>query len=280
MTGLELFRYTAYRSSRLITRAYSTSFSLGIQMLSQKLHDPIYAIYGFVRYADEIVDTFHDYDKATLLQEFQDDTYKALNRGISINPVLHSFQDVCRQYNIERDLVDAFLRSMSMDLDKSQYCEGTYNEYIYGSAEVVGLMCLRVFCEGSDAQYQALKGPARRLGAAFQKVNFLRDLQSDFEERGRTYFPGVNFHQFDAESKAKIEADIAADFEAAYEGILALPRGARLGVYVAYIYYRKLFGKIRRLPASRILKERVRVPNRQKLALLATTFVRHQAGAL
>lgn len=280
MNGSELYRYTTFRSSRLITRAYSTSFSLGISMLAKKYHDPIYAIYGFVRYADEIVDTFHEFDKATLLEEFADETYKAIQRGISLNPVLHSFQEVVRHYGIELDLINAFLHSMAMDLTESSYCQGEYNEYIYGSAEVVGLMCLRVFCEGNTELFDQLKSPARSLGAAFQKVNFLRDLRSDYQERGRTYFPDVDFSRFDNACKAGIEADIEADFKAAHAGILQLPRGARFGVYVAYIYYRKLFAKIRQLPATRILEERIRVPNRQKLALLATTYVRHRVNAL
>lgn len=280
MTGEALYRYTTFRSSQLITRAYSTSFSLGIRMLARRFHEAIYGIYGFVRYADEIVDTFHAHDKATLLREFTDDTYKAIDRGISLNPVLHSFQEVVNRYGIERELVDAFLHSMEMDLTESAYGENAYSEYIYGSAEVVGLMCLRVFCEGDNELYARLKAPARSLGAAFQKVNFLRDVQSDYEERGRTYFPGVDFACFDNDCKAAIETDIEKDFNHALEGILQLPRGARFGVYVAYIYYRKLFAKIRRLPAKQILEARVRVPNRQKLALLATTYVRHRVNAL
>ncbi|MDX2063793.1 MAG: phytoene/squalene synthase family protein [Bacteroidia bacterium] len=280
MTGTELYDYTTFRSSRLITQAYSTSFSLGISMLARRFHDAIYGIYGFVRYADEIVDTFHAHEKAVLLSEFRSETLKAIERGISLNPVLHSFQAVVNRYHIEHELIEAFLESMAMDLDRSTYCDRTYSQYIYGSAEVVGLMCLRVFCEGNEAQYQALRAPAQRLGAAFQKVNFLRDLQSDYVERGRTYFPDVDFRRFDAACKAAIETDIQADFDAAREGILKLPKGARLGVYVAYIYYRKLFAKIKRLPHTRMLSERVRVPNRQKLALLATTYVRHQVNAL
>ncbi|MEL7222050.1 MAG: phytoene/squalene synthase family protein, partial [Bacteroidota bacterium] len=234
---LSLYRQVCLESSKLITKRYSTSFSMGIRAFDKRFRDPVYAIYGFVRFADEIVDTFHDYPKAELLQRFWQDTYKAIEEGISLNPVLQSFQEVVRTYNIERELIDAFLRSMEMDLHDKEYDQESYEEYIYGSAEVVGLMCLRVFCEGNDEQYQSLKASACSLGAAFQKVNFLRDIKSDFDERGRVYFPGVDFSRFTAADKAEIEADIRKDFDHAYEGIVRLPEGARFGVYLAYVYY-------------------------------------------
>ncbi|MBD2756260.1 phytoene/squalene synthase family protein [Spirosoma validum] len=273
---MALFDKTALECSKLITERYSTSFTLGIKTLDRKFHLPIYAIYGFVRYADEIVDTFHEFDKKTLLERFKHDTYQAIEEGISLNPVLQSFQIVVRQYKIEHDLIDAFLKSMEMDLYYQEYDTNNYNDYIYGSAEVVGLMCLRVFCEGNCDEFDRLREPARKLGSAFQKVNFLRDLKSDYVERGRTYFPGVDLNNFNRDAKQHIESDIQSDFDEAYLGIIKLPRGARMGVYLAYIYYQTLFNKIKRLPASRIQNERVRVPNPQKIALLAQTYVKYQ----
>jgi 15-cis-phytoene synthase len=277
---LSLFNQTALECSKLITERYSTSFTLGIKTLDKKYHLPIYGIYGFVRYADEIVDTFHDFDKQVLLDRFRADAYLAIEEGISLNPVLHSFQMVVRQYNIERELIDAFLRSMEMDLQRSDYDEAGYSNYIYGSAEVVGLMCLRVFCEGNFDDYDRLREPARKLGSAFQKVNFLRDIKSDYQERGRTYFPGVDFSDFTRDAKALIEDDIQRDFDEAYQGILGLPKGAKMGVHLAYTYYLKLFCKIKNLSASRIQQERVRVPDPQKLALLAQTMLRHRLNLL
>jgi phytoene/squalene synthetase len=241
---------------------------------------PIYAIYGFVRYADEIVDTFHDFDKAQLLARFKMDTYQAIDEKISLNPVLHSFQLVVNQYHIGHDLIEAFLHSMEMDLQGESYNQAGYEEYIYGSAEVVGLMCLRVFCDGDDAEYNRLQPSAKRLGAAFQKVNFLRDIKSDFKERGRIYFPGVDFSDFSQEDKKKIETDIEQDFKAALIGIKQLPPPARAGVYLAYIYYLQLFKKIRKLSASRILSERIRVPDFQKMVLLSKTLLMHRLKLL
>ncbi|MEL6251898.1 MAG: phytoene/squalene synthase family protein, partial [Bacteroidota bacterium] len=262
--------------SKVITQNYSTSFTLGIKTLHKKFHFPIYAIYGFVRYADEIVDTFHGYDKKLLLDKFRADTYEAIETGISLNPVLHSFQSVVNEYNIDHELIDAFLYSMEMDLQKKEYSQDLYETYIYGSAEVVGLMCLYVFCGGDQAEYDRLKAPAQSLGKAFQKVNFLRDMKSDHEERGRVYFPGVDFHEFNLEEKVKIEADIQADFDHAYTGIVELPEGARRGVYLAYRYYLKLFHKITKLPPARILKERIRVPDKQKILILVRTYLERQ----
>ena len=269
---MELYKHTCMECSKLITHRYSTSFSLGIKTLSKRFHSSIYAIYGFVRYADEIVDTFHDYDKASLLEKFSRDTWQAIDEGISLNPVLHSFQEVVNTYHIEKDLIEAFLKSMRMDLHHTAYSQDMYDSYIYGSAEVVGLMCLRVFCEGDEAYYQRLKAPAQSLGKAFQKVNFLRDMKSDFQERGRVYFPGVDFNNFDVSAKHLIEADIQADFDHAMTGIVELPEGAKRGVYLAYRYYRRLFKKIVKLPPSRVLMERIRVPDNQKLAIWVSTF--------
>jgi phytoene/squalene synthetase len=237
---------------------------------------PIYAIYGFVRYADEIVDTFHDHDKESLLQRFKEDTYRAIEEKISLNPVLHSFQEVVNMYNIELDLIEAFLKSMEMDLHESTYDQAGYEEYIYGSAEVVGLMCLRVFLDGDEDNYQQLKPPAKALGSAFQKVNFLRDLKSDYKERGRVYFPEVDFKVFSEEDKQKIEDDIQQDFDHALEGILKLPPSSRLGVYLAYIYYLQLFKKIKNLPSTKIMNERIRIPNFNKLLLLTKTYFLHR----
>lgn len=277
---MELYNHVSLRASRLVTRNYSTSFTLGIRTLHAKLHDPIYAIYGYVRVADEIVDTFHAFNKKELLDRFREDTWKAINEGISTNPILQSFQLVVRRYNIDRKLIEAFLHSMEMDLYNHTYLNEAYEEYIYGSAEVVGLMCLHVFVDGDMAAYERLKAPARRLGAAFQKVNFLRDMKSDFKERGRVYFPGVDFNFFNDAMKHEIEAEIEADFAAAHTGILALPHEARFGVYVAYIYYTALLKKIKRIPAANIRNERIRVPNKEKFALLCTSWFRFRFNFL
>ncbi len=280
MNHLALFDSTCAECSRLITQRYSTSFSSGIRAFHPKFRPPIYAIYGFVRFADEIVDTFHNYPKEQLLERFKNDTNQAIADGISLNPVLHSFQQVVRQYNIEQELIDAFLYSMEMDLYKNVYDADGYDKYIYGSAEVVGLMCLRVFCEGDDAYYQRLKEPARRLGAAFQKINFLRDIKSDFDDRGRVYFPGVDFSNFDNEQKKIIEADIEADFQAGLSGIKQLPEGARFGVYLAYKYYTQLFAKIRRAPAQHVADTRIRVSDKRKVYLLFSSALRHSLNFL
>ena len=278
MDAKKLFDQTTLECSRLITQRYSTSFTLGIKTLDKKFHLPIYAIYGFVRYADEIVDTFHDQDKAGLLERFKTDTYEAIEKKISLNPVLHAFQLIVNQYQIGLDLIEAFLHSMEMDLDFKTYNDSRYNEYIYGSAEVVGLMCLKVFCGEDTAQYERLKEPACKLGAAFQKVNFLRDLKSDYEERGRVYFPGVDFQLFNRSVKEEIEKDIQKDFDDALIGIEALPEGAKLGVKVAYLYYQKLFDKIKGLPAETITQRRIRIPNTKKLSLLVGTYFGTKLG--
>ena len=280
MDQQQLFTDTSLACAQLITRRYSTSFSLGIRTLDKSLHRAIYAVYGFVRWADEIVDTFHSQNKVALLAEFERDTYVAITAGFSLNPVLHAFQWAVNTYQIDHEFIDAFLRSMEMDLEDRNYRQELYEQYIYGSAEVVGLMCLRVFCQGQPALFDQLKAPARRLGAAFQKVNFLRDIRSDYEERGRVYFPGLRYEQFDDRAKRAVEEDIRADFEAAYVGIQQLPRAARLGVYLAYIYYLKLFHKLRRAPASQVMAERVRLPDNTKLLLLAGSWLRYRLRAV
>jgi len=264
---MNLFDETCFECSKLITEKYSTSFSLGIKAFEKHLRYPVYAIYGFVRYADEIVDTFYGHDQRQLIDDFRIETFKAINAGISTNPVLQSFQQVVNQYGIERELIDAFLTSMKMDLDKTAYDEGGYKVYIYGSAEVVGLMCLRVFCANDGGLYNQLIPKARSLGSAFQKINFLRDIKADYEDRGRTYFPGVDFGNFTAHDKSSIETDIKTDFDDALAGIKLLPKAARLGVYVAYVYYLQLFKKIRCTPASIIMQKRVRISNARKLSL-------------
>lgn len=280
MNTIALYDAVCLKASRHTTYSYSTSFSLGIRSLDRRYHDPIHAIYGFVRFADEIVDTFHTHDKATLLQRFRHDTYTAIAEGISLNPILHSFQKVVNRYGIERELYDTFLNSMDMDLRDTTHDRGSYEQYILGSAEVVGLMCLRVFCEGDNALYDRLRTPAMRLGAAFQKVNFLRDLKDDHQQLGRTYFPGVDVEHLTIADKRNIEADIHADFSAALSGIRQLPKGARFGVYVAYVYYMALFRKIQALPTERVLRERIRVRNRYKIALFTTSLLRHSFGML
>ncbi|MCR9100740.1 MAG: phytoene/squalene synthase family protein [bacterium] len=277
---MELYNKVCRECSKHITNRYSTSFSMGIRVFDKRFRAPIYAVYGFVRFADEIVDTFHDYPKKALLDRFREDTYRAIEERISLNPVLHAFQETVHQYQIERELIDAFLDSMEMDLHFDRYHDSLYKKYIYGSAEVVGLMCLRVFVEGDDEQYQRLKAPACSLGSAFQKINFLRDMKSDFDERGRVYFPGVDYTRFGQQDKLEIEADIKKDFDDAYKGIVQLPEGARFGVYLAYIYYTNLFKKIRSAPADRVTQERIRVPNRRKAVLLFSSALRNSLNLL
>lgn len=276
----KLYTETSLECSRLITERYSTSFTLGIKTLHKRFHRAIFGIYGFVRFADEIVDTFHNKNKATLLDEFKQDTYNAIERGVSFNPVLHSFQWTVNQYHIEKELIDAFLNSMSMDISETEHDEQSYKLYIWGSAEVVGLMCLRVFCEGDAELYQKLKPAAIRLGAAFQKVNFLRDMKSDYRDRGRVYFPNVDFDAFDQSSKEAIEADIQADFDTALEGIKQLPKGSRMGVYLAYLYYQKLFNKIKRAKPESVKQNRLRIPNVVKVQLLVSLYLRDKLNLI
>ncbi len=277
---MDLYHKTCNECSKLITTKYSTSFSSGIRVFAKPLRSPIYGIYGFVRFADEIVDTFHDFSKADLLKKFKQDTYEAIENRISLNPVLHSFQQVVHEYNIDIEYIDAFLESMEMDLYFDKYEDALYNKYIYGSAEVVGLMCLRVFCKGNPDQFDSLKANAQSLGAAFQKINFLRDMKSDFEERGRTYFPEIDYSNFTNEDKKSIEADIANDFKHGYEGILNLPEGARFGVYLAYNYYINLFEKIKKSTAVVVKEKRIRVNDSRKMLLLFSSALRNSMNMI
>lgn len=268
-----IFDKISLKSSKFITNSYSTSFSMGIRAFSSKYRNPIYAIYGFVRIADEIVDSFHDYDKSFLMKKFREDTFQAIKMRISTNPVLNAFQQVVHDYNIELDLVDKFLKSMEMDLTEKTYQRNNYDEYIFGSAEAVGLMCLQVFVDGDRKKYEELKFPAQMLGSAFQKVNFLRDIQSDLNERGRIYLPGVKNSELISDSdKVKLEAEVNFEFDEALKGIVKLPMGVKLGVYSAYLYYRVLFNKIRDLRLNDLMKKRVRVSNFHKVGLLIKSF--------
>jgi phytoene/squalene synthetase len=271
----ELFDMISRKSSKMTTVMYSTSFSLGIRFFSKRFHDPIYGIYGFVRFADEIVDSFDGYDKQKLLQRFKEDTYDAIAEKISLNPILNNFQYVVNKYSIEQELIDLFLRSMEMDLEKVQYDQQKYEAYILGSAEVVGLMCLRVFCEGDQQQYTGLRPSAMRLGSAFQKINFLRDLKADFKGLGRSYFPGIDMGQWDNRTKKAIEDDIEKDFADGLAGIRKLPDGARFGVYVAYVYFHELLLKIMKVNAEKLLNERIRVSNPRKYILLMQAYIRN-----
>lgn len=273
---MHLFHQVARECSRITTTTYSTSFSSAIRLLNKDLQAPIYNIYGFVRFADEIVDTFHDHNKTLLLQEFKKETYDAISRGISLNPILHSFQATVNQFGIDHELIEAFFRSMEMDLQQKRYDEQGYADYIYGSAEVVGLMCLYIFCEGDKTLYERLRPYARSLGAAFQKVNFLRDVKADYELLNRTYFPGVDFNNFTPSMKKKVEEDIAKDFQDAYVGILQLPWKARFGVYVAYKYYLSLFRKIKKVKPARIMQHRIRIPHYSKAMILVRAGVKNQ----
>lgn len=277
---MSLYTKTCEECSELITKRYSTSFSTGILAFDKKYRAPIYNIYGFVRFADEIVDTFHEHDKKALLDLFREDTYKAIRDKLSLNPVLHAFQKTVHDYQIEIDLIDAFLKSMEMDLYHDAYEEERYKEYIYGSAEVVGLMCLRIFCDNDVKFYNEMVAPARSLGAAFQKINFLRDMKSDYDERGRVYFPGIDFINFDNEQKEMIEADIKKDFDDAYRGIVRLPKEVRFGVYVAYVYYVNLFKKIKKSNAIMVKRKRIRVNDGKKMYLFLESAVRHRFNLL
>ena len=277
---ISLFHKVSHQCSKITTEGYSTSFSSAIRMLHADLRMPVYDIYGFVRFADEIVDTFHEFDKHSLLAEFKKETYEAIERGISLNPILHSFQITVNKYNIDHALIEAFFNSMEMDLNEKEYDAACYSTYIYGSAEVVGLMCLYVFCNGDEVEYEKLKPSAQSLGAAFQKINFLRDLKADHEQLNRTYFPGVNFKKFTEGEKRIIEEDIASDLKKAYEGILMLPVKARFGVYVAYKYYRTLFRKIQQAQPQLLLENRVRISNTFKAVILLKAGLRSSFNSL
>lgn len=280
MNQKKIFDKVSIRCSRVTTKAYSNSFSVGIRCLGKELRDPIYSIYGFVRFADEIVDTFHDYNKSELLLDFKQETYKAITNQISLNPILNSFQFTVNKFKVDHELIEQFLRSMEMDLSRTSYDQTGIQEYILGSAEVVGLMCLRVFCNGDSDLYFRLKPFAMRLGAAFQKINFLRDLNADYIGLGRTYFPGIDLSNFDDTSKKQIEANIGEDFKEGYKGIKQLPRAARFGVYVAYVYYLALFRKIQNTPSASVLKSRISIRKRHKARLLAYSFLKHQLNML
>jgi phytoene/squalene synthetase len=272
---IEAFHKVSADCSKAVTLHYSTSFSSAIKLLHSDLRAPIFNIYGFVRLADEIVDTFHGHDKALLLQQFKEQTFDAIERKISLNPILNSFQRTINKYDIDRELIHAFFKSMESDLTENVYDRQGYDEYIYGSAEVVGLMCLFIFCEGDKKLYEQLRQSARALGAAFQKVNFLRDIKEDFTDLSRMYFPGCNFHNFTAADKLQIERNIEDDFEAAYTGILQLPMKAKFGVYVAYKYYYSLFKKIKSTQPASILNKRIRIANYHKAYIVLRAGVKN-----
>ena len=273
---VETFNQASYDCSRAVTIKYSTSFSSAIKLLHADLRTPIFNIYGFVRLADEIVDTFHQQNKQLLLQQCKEETFEAIRRGLSLNPILHSFQQTVNHYQIDHSLIHAFFRSMESDLTENAYDRQGYDEYIYGSAEVVGLMCLYVFCESDHSLYKKLEHSARALGAAFQKVNFLRDIKADFNDLSRMYFPGCNFNNFSERDKLQIEDDIEADFRKAYNGILELPIKARFGVYVAFKYYYSLFKKIKSTAPAHILQKRIRIANYHKAYIVLRASVKNQ----
>jgi 15-cis-phytoene synthase len=276
----KLFDDLSYKISRETTRQYSTSFSLGIMALSPKIRNPIYAIYGYVRLADEIVDSFHDHDKQKLLSKYKEETFCALEDKISLNPVLHSFQETVHQYKIDYALIHQFLKSMEMDLQKIDYNSDLYKEYILGSAEVVGLMCLHIFTEGNIDEFERLKPYAMTLGSAFQKVNFLRDMKDDYQILGRSYFPNVDISYFDNAVKAQIEKEIEQEFKVALEGIKKLPPSSRFGVYLAYRYYISLFRKIKKTSAAKIVNQRIRISNGRKLSLMMSSYVQYKTSFL
>jgi phytoene synthase len=273
---LQLFHNASENCSKAVTKEYSTSFFSAIGFLHKDLRTPIFNIYGFVRLADEIVDTFHTYNKPVLLEEFKNETYKAIDRRISVNPILHSFQMTVNDYCIDQNLIEAFFNSMEMDINKKVYNRDEYGEYIYGSAEAVGLMCLKVFCGDRKDVWHQLKSSAKSLGAAFQKVNFLRDLKADHEGLARMYFPGCDFNNFRETDKEQIENDILNDFKAAYSGIMQLPEKARFGVYVAYKYYFSLFKKIKRMRPARVLARRIHIPNYYKAMIIFRAGIKNQ----
>jgi len=276
----KIFDELAYKVSRAVTEKYSTSFSLGILALKPSIRPAIYAIYGYVRLADEIVDSFQDYDKACLLQRFKTETWIALEEGISLNPILQSFQDTVNNFTIDRTLIEQFLHSMQMDLQQIDYNTDLYNEYILGSAEVVGLMCLHVFVEGNKEAFDSLKPYAMKLGSAFQKINFLRDLKDDYHVLGRTYFPNIDMKTFNNNIKLEIENEIEAEFKEALTGIKKLPASSKFGVYLAYKYYLSLFKKIKSTPAEKIMNQRIRIPNGQKFSLAMRSYVQYKMAIL
>lgn len=276
-----LFDQISFECSKNVTKAYSTSFSSAVKMLAPSIRQDIYNIYGFVRFADEIVDTFHEYDKEKLFMLFEEDLEKALENKISLNPVLNSFQHTVHKYAIPEQLIAAFMKSMKLDLYKNEYTTfDEYNEYIYGSADVVGLMCLKVFVNGNDKKYDELKEGAMRLGSAFQKVNFLRDLKADYDDLNRTYFPNTDLSRLDEASKQLIIQEIEADFEAGFQGIIKLPLEAKFGVYTAYVYYKKLLSKLKKTPSLEIKNTRIRVPDYEKVGLLAKCYLNYRLNLI
>ncbi len=276
-----IFDNVSRECSKAVTNAYSTSFSMATKMLSNTIRQDIYNIYGFVRFADEIVDTFHDYDKKQLFESFESDLEQALEMRISLNPILNAFQETYHKYGLDKHMVDAFMKSMRLDLHKTTYLtDDEYKAYIYGSADVVGLMCLKVFVKGNQEKYDALKDSAMSLGSAFQKVNFLRDLKADYEDLSRTYFPNTNLEQLDEASKRSIIEDIESDFKKGLIGIKQLPLEARFGVFMAYRYYNKLLDKLKKTPALEIKSARIRVPNYKKIELLTRSYVKYQLNLL
>lgn len=276
----KLYDDLAYKVSKAVTEKYSTSFSLGILALKPSIRHAIYAIYGYVRLADEIVDSFHDYDKACLLQRFKIETWTALEEGISLNPILQSFQDTVNHFAIDKTLIEQFLHSMQMDLQQIDYNSDLYNEYILGSAEVVGLMCLQVFVEGNKEAFDNLKPYAMKLGSAFQKINFLRDLKDDYYVLGRSYFPNIDMKTFNNKIKLEIENEIEAEFKEALTGIKKLPASSKFGVYLAYKYYLSLFKKIKSTPADKIMNQRIRIPNSQKFSLAMSSYVQYKMAII
>lgn len=276
----KLFDELSYKISKQTTKQYSTSFSLGILALSPKIRNSIYAIYGYVRLADEIVDSFHDFDRTTLLSRFREQTNQALEEKISLNPILQAFQETIHHYEIDVQLINQFLKSMEMDLQKIDYDSDLYKEYILGSAEVVGLMCLHIFVDGNKEMYNRLKPTAMKLGSAFQKVNFLRDMKDDYQILGRTYFPNVDISYFDNVVKAQIEQEIYEEFKEALEGIKNLPNSSRFGVYLAYRYYISLFRKIKRTSANKIINQRIRISNGKKFSLMMSSYVQYKMSFL
>jgi phytoene/squalene synthetase len=276
-----LFDQISVDCSKIVTKTYSTSFSMATKMLHPSIRNHIYNIYGFVRFADEIVDSFHNYPKKLLLNRFEEDLYLSLNQKISLNPILNSFQHTVNKFEIDTNLIKAFMRSMRWDLDKKIYDnQEDYEKYIYGSADVVGLMCLKVFVKGNESQYNSLRPAAMSLGSAFQKVNFLRDLKDDYQELNRTYFPSVNFNHFDEVSKLNIINEIELDFELALDGIFKLPVEAQFGVYTAFKYYTKLLKKLKNTPSVNIQKTRIRVPNYQKMSVFAGSYLKYRLNIL
>ncbi len=276
----DLYTNVCYKCSKLVTNNYSTSFSLGVSLLHKDFVMPIHAIYGFVRFADEIVDTFHTHDKKELLERFIKETHDAIKEKISLNPILHCFQDTVNKYHIDLELIDTFLSSMEMDLDKNEHNQATYEKYILGSAEVVGLMCLKIFVEGNESAYQELKQDAMKLGSAFQKINFLRDLKADYHTLGRAYFPGFKIENFNATTKKEIEADIQKDFDAGLRGIKKLPKKAQLGVYLAYIYYISLFRKIQNTAPEQVISTRIRINDAKKYLLFIGSYFKLRLNLL